>query len=298
MQKLSKKYIAVSVLLVFILLLSSCGAAKSADSVMENEYAYADGEYGTKTSAKPAESVDVIADAASRKLIKNAELSVQTKQFDVFTKKLAQAVNKAGGYIEDSNVTGNNYYYEGNRSADYVLRIPADKFDTFISEISGLATLNSKKIGVKDVTSSYIDTESHIKALETEQTALLDILAKAETVTDIIEVQSRLSEVRAELESWKSQLQTLDAQIAYSEVTLYVNEVEHEINAAKQGFGSEIKERLSDNFFNVITGIKNFVIWFISSIPYFLIFAVIAVPVFFILRFIHRKRKQKKNKNV
>ena len=82
---------------------------------------------------------------------------------------------------------------------------------------------------------NYVDTETHLAALRTEQESLMRILADAETVEDLIAVQSRLSEVRYEIESYESVLRTYDDQIAMSTVTLRVQEVERETPAVAGG---------------------------------------------------------------
>lgn len=293
--------VVLSLLCVVSVLLCSCGAAAKSDAV----YSYADeeglNEVGVDNSvAAPAEKnaaetdISKIADAASRKLIRDASLSVQTEKFDDFTASLEAKLGEVGGYVQSSDISGNDYYYNSMRCAEYTLRVPAEKLDDFLTSVNTLGTVTSKQISVKDVTTEYIDTESRIKALETEQEALLAILKKAETVTDIIEVQNRLTEVRAELESNKTAIKRYDELIAYSTVKVSVSEVERADTTEQRGFGAEIKRRLSDNLYNIGRNIRDFAVWFISSLPYFAIIGVLAAAVIIITVKTVKKRRVKK----
>ena len=127
--------------------------------------------------------------------------------------------------------------------ANSILTIPADKLEGFIEELSAMGTLTSKTIGSDDITNSYIDVESRIKALETEQEALLGILEKAENLSDVISLQDRLSVVRADLEALKALKQSYDEMVAYSEIAIDIREVERVVESDDTFFG-EAKEKL------------------------------------------------------
>ncbi len=309
MKKNIVKWVSLSVILVLVAgCFSACGASNKMGAardaaIYEEKAVMNDEEFGMLTNdsvAAPAEGAEAksapseAAIAASRKLIKDGSFYVQTNDFDVFLTKLQQQIITLGGYVESSSISGNSYGYDSCRDAQLVARIPAEKFDSFTETVSSLGTVTSRNETVKDITGSYIDTESHIAALKTEQEALLGILKKASTVSEIIEVQSRLTEVRAELESFQSQLKTYDDLIAYSTVTLNIEEVERVTAAEKQGFFAEVKSRLSDNLYNLGQGLRSFAVWFISSLPYIILFAVVAIVLIFIANRLRIKRKRRK----
>ncbi len=309
-----KRYLKLlSVILALVclcsVLLCSCGSAgknaahDSAVEVAADESEFGDGLYNSGAEA-PAEmaanaqkpDVARIADASARKLIRDASLNVQAEKFDDFLSSLDKKLAECGGFVQSSEISGSSYYYSGNRCASLVVRVPAEKLDSFLNDVSGFGTVTSKSVSVRDVTSDYIDTESKIKALETEQEALLAVLKKAETVADIIEVQNRLTEVRASLETCKSTIKSYDELIAYSTVNLSVDEVERADSVKEEGFGAEIKRRLGDNLYSIGTNARDFAVWFVSSLPFILIFAVAAVIVIIIAKKVVKKRRAKKNK--
>lgn len=50
-------------------------------------------------------------------------------------------------------------------------------------------------------------------------------LEQAESIEEMMTIESRLSDIRYQLESMESQLRTYDSQIEYSTVSLYISEV-------------------------------------------------------------------------
>lgn len=299
----------IPAILCLLLVLSSCGAAKSNDSYELNgvaegkgdySYGYDGEEFVAESSAdlskdKNAEGKDI---NANRKLIRNASLDIQTKEFEKTISEITTYTSKIGGYVEKSTENGYSYDYYGSRNSSLTVRIPAEKFDDFINQISELAKITSKNITVDDITSNYIDTESRIKALKAEQSALMSILEKASSVSETLEIYDKLSDVNYRLENYEAQLKSYDQQVSYSTITISIDEVERVTPTTDEGFFSEIKNKLKDNLYSIGSGFKSFAIWFISSIPYILIWAAVITVVIIILKKIKKKIKSKKKKNI
>ena len=72
----------------------------------------------------------------------------------------------------------------------------------------------------EDVTLAYTDMQSHVAALRTEQETLLSMLGQAQSMEDILAIQTQLTQVRYEIESYESQLRVYDNQVDYSTVYL------------------------------------------------------------------------------
>lgn len=270
------------------------------EAAESEEYDAAAGEGGISSTAG-IESVG----ATSQKLIKTVSMSMETKEFDTLLENIRSKVEELGGYIESSEVSGSSYYsLQGNRYAWMTLRIPADKLDGFVTIVSELGNVTSKNESVQDITLQYVDVESHKKALETEQTRLLELLEKAESMEDIIAIESRLSEVRYELQSYGSTLRTYDNQVNYSTVSINISEVERVTPVIEERtFFEEVQYRLSDNLYDIGQGMRNFAIWLISSLPYLFIWAVIIIVIILAVKkflrkelFLGKKRKKELQK--
>ena len=229
-----------------------------------------------------------------RKLIRTIYLSLQTTEFDSVLSDLSAKTTELGGYIENSSISGNSYYYQSTRYASYTIRIPSDQLDQFVDIVGELGNVTQKNESVEDVTLQYVDVESRKKALETEQERLLELLSQAENMEDLLAIESKLSDVRYELENYGSQLRMLDNQIDYSTVNVDVDEVERVTDTGEKSFFGEIKERFGDSLYTVGRDMRGFVILVLGSLPILIVWAVIIIVVVLAVKKIRKGRKQKK----
>ena len=229
-----------------------------------------------------------------RKLIRTIYLSLQTTEFDSVLSDLSAKTTELGGYIENSSISGNSYYHQSTRYASYTIRIPSEQLDQFVDIVSELGNVTQKNESVEDVTLQYVDVESRKKALETEQERLLELLAQAENMEDLLAIESKLSDVRYELENYGSQLRLLDNQIDYSTVNVDVDEVERVTDTGEKSFFGEIKDRFGDSLYTVGRDMRGFVIVVLGSLPILIVWAVIIIVVVLAVKKIRKGRKQKK----
>lgn len=308
-----KKIIPVA-LAILLLLCTAVGCSASAKSAAyENSYqmseaadmyhaeaeapAEAKAAYGANNAPAPAPSSSQA--LSNRKIIRNADMSIETLAFDAFLEKLIASVESFGGYTESSSI-GNRGYRNGQqlRNAHYTIRIPADRLDDFLSAVSELGNVTSINTGLRDVTTNYVDSEKHLESLRIEQQALMEILAKAETVEDIITVQDRLTYVRYEIESYEAILRTYDDQIALSTVSLSVNEVEKETPVEKETFGQEVSRRFKESLESVGDFFRDLGAWLFGSAPEIIVVLVfLGVHVLIVILIVKGiKRRVRKNR--
>ncbi len=300
-----------------ILSLSACGSSAGgkygisdlmdADFAVSNETSaasaeqYYDGGFGTEN----AESADVAENAVSeegavsvaateRKLIKNVDMNVETREYDKLLSAVENKVTELGGYIESLDAyNGSSYYnYRSTRNANMTIRIPKDRLDDFLNTVSDLGNVTSRTENVQDVTLTYVDLESHRDALKTEQERLLQLLEQAESVEDIITIEQRLSDVRYQLESMESQLRSYDNQVDYSTVYLYIDEVEVYTPVEEETTWERICAGFMDSLKSIGEGIKEAAIWFVIHIPYLVIWAVVILIIILILKKIKKRTRR------
>lgn len=293
------------------LLLAGCGASKGTyeeiaaeTAAYDNGAGYAsDDIYSTEAASieEKVEEAGVEVQSTQRKLIKNVNMDVETETIDELLTTVRNKTDRLGGYIEESNTyNGSNYYGKENRNASLTIRIPAEKLDEFLSEVSEVSNVIRRNESVSDVTLQYVDLESHKKALLAEQERLLELLEQAETIEDIISLESRLSEVRYQIESMESQLRTMDNQVSYSTVYLNIQEVTALTPVNEQTVWERISTGFAGSLSNLGSGIGNFLIALIISLPY-LIFAAmlvlaIVLIVWLIVKASHKKGQKKDTK--
>jgi hypothetical protein len=274
----------------------------SYESSMSELYYDYDNGYVTSTSesgASPEEgtSQTQVTDT-SRKLIKTVSMSVETKAFDTMLSAVQSEVTELGGYVESMDVYNGSTYssYRISRDASLTVRIPQNRLDDFLNTVSDIGNVINRSDSVEDITLTYVDTQSRRDALETEQERLLALLDKAESVEDIITIESRLSEVRYQLESIESKLRTYDNQVDYSTVYLNIDEVK-ELTPVEE---KSTLQRMTDGFItslkNIGTDIKEFAVWFVVHIPYIIIWAVIIICAILILKALKKRIKRIKER--
>lgn len=248
----------------------------------------------------PARTSDEAA-PVERKLIRNVSMHLETREFDALTKSISDAVTFFGGYMEQSDVSGNSLYWSGERSSRYsnlTARIPENKLDAFLTEVSGQGNVTYKNESVQDVTLQYTDITSRKKTLQMEQDRLWELLEKAESIDAVIALEARLSEVRYQLESIESQLRTLDNQIVYSTVYLSIQEVQVLTSTDPDTIPVRIQKGLSRSLNQLKVSSVDFLVWFISSLPILAVFAVLVFIAVIILKKSLKRRKTRKPKGM
>ena len=248
----------------------------------------------------PARTSDEAA-PIEHKLIRTVSMHLETREFDALTKSISDAVTFFGGYMEQSDVSGNSLYWSDERSSrcsNLTARIPENKLDAFLTEVSGQGNVTYKNESVQDVTLQYTDITSRKKTLQMEQDRLWELLEKAESIDAVIALEARLSEVRYQLESIESQLRTLDNQIVYSTVYLSIQEVQVLTSTDPDTIPVRIQKGLSRSFNTLKISSVDFLVWFISSLPILAVFAVLVFIAVIILKKPLKRRKTRKQKGM
>lgn len=291
-----KKLFAL-LLTVFLLLGLLAGCAAS-DTLTDNGGGYYDamspeaeyeGVYDKTESA--VEAPTSTAATQNRKLIKTVTMRAETRELDALLSWLDGKVAALGGYVEQRQVyNGSAYSSSRSRSADLTLRIPTDQADAFADEVGDYSNIISTNESVDDVTLTYVATESRVKALQTEEARLLELMAQAENMSDLLQIEERLTDVRYELESVTSQLRTYDNLVSYATVYLYVTEVK-ELTEPEP---VTLWERISTGFVESLKNLGNILlelgVFLIVNIPYILVLGAIVTAVILL----GRKRSPRK----
>ena len=299
-----KKYLSLLLSLALLAaLLTGCGSAgKSAVSYDSGMVEYAVSDEAAMAPAEGAAMKNTAADTGStqlpqnRKWIVTVNLTAETDDLDALRSALDEKIAALNGYVEDQSVYNGSIYDSGRRyrSANLTVRIPADSIDAFLQDVGGLANIVRQNKSIEDVTLSYVATESRLKALETEEARLLELLSQAENMTDLLEIEARLSEVRSELENYASQKRLYDNQIDYATIYIAIEEVQEYTPTEEPSLWERIRDGFKDNLEGVGEGLLDVLVWFIVSIPTLVVLAVVVLILVLIVRRIRRHRKAKK----
>lgn len=258
------------------------------DSILQNEMDSAM-DYEMAAEEVSGDTMPASIPDSARKLIKNVQMSLETKEFDAFWTNLESRIAQFGGYVESSQVRGTS------RWADVTIRIPAESLDDFCNGVSQIANVTMRSETSRDVTLAYYDLESHVKALRVEYDTLIDILGKCKDMEDVINVQSRITEVLYQIESFQTQLKNYDNLVSYSTVSLSIFEVEKETVLEKQTMGDRILAGLTDTMHQIAEDAQNLTVCLIVSLPYILLWAIVIFVVVLVIRGMWKRHKKKKS---
>ena len=289
-------------LLLLCALLTGCGSSAKSTAATPREMAAYDfaaaEEYAVAETAAGAladnGSTGSTALPESRKWIVTVNLSAETEDLDALTAALDQQITALGGYVEDQHVyNGSTYSSRRYRSASLTIRVPAEDVDSFTEQVSGLANVVSKEKNLEDVTLRYVATESRLAALETEEARLLELLAQADNMTDLLEIEERLTDVRYELENTASQKRLYDNQIDYATIYLSIQEVQEYTPVEEPTLWEQISGGFMDSLKGLGDGAVDLLVWLIVASPYLVVLAVVVICLVLLVKRVRRKRVKK-----
>ncbi len=317
---MKRKYLAIILAAVFVLASIACssGSARRAETAPASAYGgYASNSKAANqmswasdeaveapmemeedysfTTASQSGGLQSVSAESARKLIRDADLSVETKEFDQIIPAIEQQVAGVGGYIESMNESGNSYRSNNYRYAYIGARIPADRLDEFLNVVDGLGNVTNKNLSTRDVTSNYVDIESRLAVLETEKESLQNIMKNADTTVDMLETQSRLYDVIEEIESYEAQKRTYDSLVSYSTVSINVQEVVDLTPVKEESRWEELVRRFTTSLGDLGDAIVDFGIGFVVALPWILVIGGVSTAIFLAI-FLPIRAKVRKNK--
>ena len=307
---MNKKKILTAVMAAALLLglLGGCGSknlsmepdtARSdlyADDGISYEMAMAApaGMSGAGSNGKSAAGTASIPLPENRKWVITMSLTAETENLTDAMGLLAEKIQASGGYVESQSVSGTAVNSGRSPSAYITVRVPAEQLDSFVEDVSGMTNVVSSSRYVEDITLSYTDTEGRVKALQTEEARLLELMEQAETMSDLLEIEERLTEVRYQLENYTSTLRLYDNQVDYATLDLTLREVEKFTPPEEQGFWEKVTSGLADSIVDLGQGIVDFAAWVLIELPYLVLVGLLGWLTVFLTRRSIKKRRAKK----
>ena len=295
---MKKKYVSLAALFLTAILLCGCGggatsaasapaAAAPAMDKAESTLMYTNGmaeEMGWAEPEAPREdgmTGGTIAGSGAQapegaKRIYTARLELETTEFDRAASELTALVERCGGYFQNSSV---GEYGGGYRNADYVVRVPAEQFQTFLNEVGGLCHVTWQTSSCEDVSEYYYDTAGRLETQRTKLERLQELLSRAESMEDIITIESAISQTEENIERLAGELQHYDALVAYSTVTLSLREVYRLSNTEEpaEGFGDRVGKAFGSGWKNFTGGMEDLAISLAYSWVWVLVWLAVIV---------------------
>ena len=284
------------------ILLTACGSAAPTDDGIfnraeadMNSAALDQMEMPFETSAAPEELKSESAiDApvlSNRKLIKTVQIEAETEEYDALVAALEEKLAALGGYTE-SRQTGT--FGKTRRWSNMTLRIPVENLPAFVAHVTEEANVLSTSEETQDVTLQYSDTEAKLAALKTEQARLLELLAAANNLSEILEIEARLSDVTYELERYESQKRGYDNRINYATVHLSLEEVTVLTELEEPTVWTRIRDGFTESLQGVSDGFVDLFVYLIAGSPYIAVTGAVLALVILLARKQSRKAQKEK----
>lgn len=210
-------------------------------------------------------------DVVDPKIIREGGVTFQTpdlKQTRIFLDSLIQRYK---AYV----VNDDQYKFDDRIEQRLVIRVPADGFDALVGELErNVERFDSRTISARDVTEEFLDVSLRIQIKKETEKRYRDILVRAKTVKDILEVERYLGRIRTEIESLEGRLKYLENRISFSTLTVTF----YELKPEAVGFSSQFSVALKNGWNNFML----FILWGVSLWP-FIIAGLVLLLILFVI---------------
>lgn len=223
----------------------------------------------------------------NRKIIKNGEMTIQTKALKKTTQDMIDYLQKLGGYIEEMTIEGANFYNKGNRlrMASLKIRIPQKQFDTFINKGGDFGVVASLTCSTQDVTSSYVDAEIRIQTLQTRYDRLMAFMEKSGDLTELFKLEKEISNVSYEIEQYKGTLNQYDSLVDMGTLTVQIEEVKEEIaEEVPESFILKVQKTFRTSLDGILSFLQGIVIVLVGVMPTLIIFIPVGLLVWRVIK--------------
>lgn len=216
-----------------------------------------------------------------QKIIKEGNLRFETNDLTVTYTQIQNAVKSNNASIQN-DTEGKDY---GTVFRKLIIRVPSKNFDPFLNQISkGVSYFDNKEVTSQDVTTEFIDIEARLKAKKVLESRYMELLKKANKVSEMLEIEAQLSAIREEIEAKQGQLNYMQNQVSLSTITVEFYKNVPTDSGVTTSYGTKIWNAFKSGFNNL----SSFFIIILSIWPFI---AILFAVVYFI-----KKRFTSKNK--
>jgi len=269
---------------------TNTGEADVNDSYDEKAQARADNPVMQQVSLNQADQSLSMAEAMNRKIIRNADLTLEVATPMEAQRKITAIAESVGGFVVTSESkqrqTGDG---KEELQIDLVVRVPATQFGAALDQIRSTGSrVIQEKVSGQDVTEEFIDLEARIKTQKALESQFLEIMKQAHKVEDALEVQRQVAEVRTEIEKLEGRKRFLENRASLSTISVSLQSPTA-IAVNPSSFGRNIREAVADSM-DVASAIVLFLIRIvIVMIP---IMILVILPGFLVTRYAIRRARE------
>ncbi|HEX6717777.1 MAG TPA: DUF4349 domain-containing protein [Pyrinomonadaceae bacterium] len=245
-----------------------------------------------KVSLTDVDKAQTTAEAADRKIIRNADITIEVNSTTDAQHRVTSIAESHGGFVITSEAKQRESIERSQRTFDVklVVRVPSNQFGVAFDEIKTLASNTPEEhVSSQDVTEESIDLEARIKTQKALELQFLEIMRQANKVADALEVQRQIAEVRTEIEKLEGRKRFLENRSSLSTITVNIQTPKPVIAVTSTGFGHSLREAVSDSIGLASDMVLFFARFIILMVP---IFVFVLLPSGLVVRYLMRRAKR------
>lgn len=256
--------------------------ARSADTAVYDLYVAE--ESGASTGGTSAADAGTEA-SAGQKLVRTASLTLRTTAFEADLESVQALLESLGGYVE-------NLYQYGDvasgdtRTASLSVRVPSENLDAFLSGVEGVGRVTDRSESVTDMTVQYTDNQARLDTLYAKMERLNQLMAQAQEVSDLIELESAIADTQYEIERYETSQRDIDRRVDMSavSVTLLEDTPAQSATAEDVGLGERLGAALNASLRWLGGFLRNMLVFVTMILPVAVPVAAIAAAAWLIVR--------------
>ena len=195
---------------------------------------------------------------------------------------LTEIVTQAGGRISSrSDYSPVDF---GSPSAYLEVRIPYDGLDALVTAISELGVVQESSVNTYDVSLQKVDLDARIEVLQSAKDRLATLLEQAETISDVVAIETALADRQAELDSLTAQREYLSDQTLFATISVNLSTPAGAMPTEPEGF----VDGLMRGWASILAFIAGTVVWAGILVPWLGV-AAVATGIILVIRRIRRR---------
>jgi hypothetical protein len=197
-----------------------------------------------------------------KKIIKTANLQLQSDDYKKFNLSIHNVLKKYGAYIAAEKEQETDYKIENTLT----IKVPVAQFDDLVNSIGGNGIkIMEKNISTEDVTGEAVDTKARMQAKMAVRDKYIQLLKQAKNMNEILQVQTEINEIQEGIEAANGRINYLQHASAYSTINLYYYQYINSSGAENKT--PDFLTKLTSAFSTGTTFLSNLVLFIISIWP-------------------------------
>jgi len=196
---------------------NSASSASGASAPRAADMAPAAGGHGTSSAARGGAALTDL--ASSQSIIYTASLTVRAASPTRAATEATRLARAAGGYVAAEN-TALDRAHPDLSTVSIQLKIPVASYQRVLGTLSSLGTRQSESQHAQDVTQTVADVTSRVASAQAAIAQLRKLLARAGSVSSLLDVQNQINTDEASLEALQAQQRALAHQTTFATISL------------------------------------------------------------------------------